>query len=451
MGFSRTIHRVALSATLALAPLSLVAESLTDALIGAYRHSHLLDQNRALLRAADEDVAQAVAGLRPVISFAMSATENTDIEELTAIAALNAQLLLFDNGATRLAIDAQKETVLATREALVGIEQNVLLAAVTAYLDVVSAVEFVNLRDNNVRLLTQELRAAQDRFEVGEVTRTDVALAEARLASARSSRAAAEGTLAIARESYRVAVGRYPGQLSPVPRAPRLPGSLKEAEGIAVRTHPSIRQAQRQVTVTEINIARAQAAMKFRITADADIRARRNNDPDASISLNFNQPIYSGGSLTSALRQSKARRDAQRAVLLDTTHNIRQQVGNAWANLSVSVAQLDATERQIRASEIAFRGVQEEAKLGSRTTLDVLDAEQELLDARANRIDAQTQQYLAVYQLLSAMGLLTVDHLGLGIQTYDPAAYYNAVKSAPIKQSRQGRQLDKLLERLSKN
>ncbi|MEL6524041.1 MAG: TolC family outer membrane protein, partial [Pseudomonadota bacterium] len=371
--------------------------------------------------------------------------------ELDASAQINANLLLFDNGDSRLAIDAQKETVLATREALVALEQDVLLNAVDAYLDVISAIEFVSLGDNNVRVLTQELRAAEDRFEVGEVTRTDVALAESRLAAARSSRAAAQGQLSVARESYRVAVGRYPGTLSPVPRAPKVPGSQKEAEAIAVKMHPSIRQAQRQVTVAELNIARAEAAMKFTVTAGAFVRTTRDDDPDAQISLNFNQPIYSGGALRSALRESKANRDAQRAALLSTTHNIRQAVGNAWSNLAVAVAQIDATERQVEAAEIAFRGFQEEAKLGSRTTLDVLDAEQDLLDARANRIDAQTQQYLAIYQLLSSMGLLTVEHLGLGIQTYDPSAYYNAVKSAPIKRSRQGRQLDRVLERLGKN
>jgi outer membrane protein len=428
------------------------AETLADALVAAYKHSHLLDQNRALLRATDENVAQAVAGLRPIISFIASSnyspTRAPGVDNLQSQLGIDASLLLYDNGATQLAVDVAKETVLSTREALVSLEQNILFGAVTAYLDVVSAAEFVQLRGNNVRLLTQELRAAQDRFEVGDVTRTDVALAEARFAAARSGEAAA---LAVARESYRAAIGRYPGQLAAVPQVPRIPRTLKEAEALAVRTHPDIRQAQRNVTIADLNIARAEAAMKFTVNASSQFRLDQDGNDTFSTGVQLTQPIYRGGALTSALRQAKANRDAQRAALLNTTHLVRQSVGNAWANVAVTQAQLTSTDRQIRASQIAFRGFQEEAKLGSRTTLEVLDAEQELLDARTNRVDAQSQQYVAIYSLLSAMGLLTAEHLGLGVQTYDPAAYYNAVKSAPVPSSKRGKQLDKVLKRLGQN
>jgi outer membrane protein len=431
------------------------AETLADALVAAYKHSHLLDQNRALLRATDENVAQAVAGLRPIISFIASSnyspTRAPGVDNLQSQLGIDASLLLYDNGATQLAVDVAKETVLSTREALVSLEQNILFGAVTAYLDVVSAAEFVQLRGNNVRLLTQELRAAQDRFEVGDVTRTDVALAEARFAAARSGEAAALGTLAVARESYRAAIGRYPGQLAAVPQVPRIPRTLKEAEALAVRTHPDIRQAQRNVTIADLNIARAEAAMKFTVNASSQFRLDQDGNDTFSTGVQLTQPIYRGGALTSALRQAKANRDAQRAALLNTTHLVRQSVGNAWANVAVTQAQLTSTDRQIRASQIAFRGFQEEAKLGSRTTLEVLDAEQELLDARTNRVDAQSQQYVAIYSLLSAMGLLTAEHLGLGVQTYDPAAYYNAVKSAPVPSSKRGKQLDKVLKRLGQN
>lgn len=460
----RRVARTTITATVlslvSLAPAS--AETLADALISAYRHSHLLDQNRAVLRAADEDVAQAVAALRPVLAFtgtvALSPTNSSLSNPLTTSLDLTASITIFDNGATRLGIEAAKESVLATREALVNVEQQVLLAAVQAYLDVLSANSFVALRQSNVRLITQELRAARDRFEVGEVTRTDVALAESRLAAARSQLAAEEGGLAVAREAYRVAVGRYPGRLSPLPRAPRVPASQREAEGVAVRTHPLIRQAQRQVSIAEINIKRAETAMKFTVTGRASVGVTHSSTPlgtgwddSASASVTLNQPIYSGGALASALRQSKAGRDQARHGLLDITHNIQQGVGNAWATLGIAQAQIQAADRQIRAAQIAFDGTREEASLGARTTLDVLDAEQELLDARASRIDAEAQAYVAIYSLLSAMGLLTVDHLQLGIQTYDPATYYDAVKNAPAQRSRQGKQLDSLLERLGRD
>ncbi|MBT0959169.1 TolC family outer membrane protein [Alphaproteobacteria bacterium KMM 3653] len=435
--------------TLSTAP-GVSAETLTDALIGAYKHSHILDQQRALLRAADEDVAVAISALRPVVayvnSYSVSAANNY---ELSASYSLTFDLLLYDNGATKLAADATKEGVLALREALVDAEQSILLAAVAAYMDVISATETVQLRASNVRLINQELQAARDRFEVGEITRTDVALAESALASARSSQAAAQGTLDVAREAYRAAVGRYPKALSAISSLPQTAESMEVAQGVAVRTHPSIRQAQREVTVAELNIARAEAAMKLSITGSAGVTFDEELQNNSSVSLSLRQPIYQGGALSAQLRKAKAQRDAARAALLSTTHTVQQAVGNAWSNLRVTNAQLSATDRQISAATVAFRGVQEEARLGSRTTLDVLNAEQDLLDARVARVEAQSGRNTAVYQLLSSMGLLTVEHLGLGIQTYDPSAYYNAVKDAPAKYSKQGKQLDSVLRRLN--
>ncbi|QDC11659.1 TolC family outer membrane protein [Oceanicola sp. D3] len=435
----------------ALAPLTARAETLTDALITAYRHSHILDQQRALLRAADEDVAIALADLRPIIAFSAGATASAQTNyELGATVSLSASMTLYDNGATRLGVEVQKEVVLATREALVNYEQQVLLAAVQAYMDVTSAAESLALAQSNVRLTNQQLRAARDRFEVGEVTRTEVAQAEAQLAAARSSEAAAQGQLEVARESYRVAVGSYPKALAPPPSPPKLPASVEAAQAVAVRTHPLIRQAQHTVSASELGIKQAQAAMKFTIDGSAALSFDDEGNDRSSFGLQLNQPIYAGGKLSAQLRTARNQTEANRAALLSTTHNVQQLVGNAWANLRVAVAQLQATDQQIRAATVAFRGVQEEQNLGAATTLDVLDAQQDLLDARSARIDAQAQQYVALYSLLSAMGLLTVEHLGLGIQTYDPAAYYNAVKAAPTQRSKQGQQLDRVLERLQR-
>ncbi|MCO6383001.1 TolC family outer membrane protein [Oceanicola sp. 502str15] len=455
MGYVQHLRKgltgVALAGTLAFAPLAAGAETLTDALITAYRHSHILDQQRALLRAADEDVAIALADLRPIIAFSAGASASaTSNYELGATVTLSASMTLFDNGATRLGVEVQKEAVLATREALVNYEQQVLLAAVQAYMDVTSASESLALARSNVRLTNQQLRAARDRFEVGEVTRTEVAQAEAQLAAARSSEAAAQGSLEIARESYRVAVGSYPNGLAPPPAPPKLPASVDAAQAVAVRTHPLIRQAQHTVAATELGIKQAQAAMKFTVDTSANLSFDDQGNDRSSFGLTMNQPIYAGGKLSATLRKARNQHEANRAALLSTTHNVQQLVGNAWANLRVAVAQLQATDQQIRAATVAFRGVQEEQNLGAATTLDVLDAQQDLLDAQSARIDAQSQQYVALYSLLSAMGLLTVEHLGLGIQTYDPAAYYNAVKSAPVQRSKQGRQLDKVLERLQR-
>ncbi len=468
----RRVSAVAAAAVLALAPGAGQTESLTDALILAYQHSQLLEQNRALLRATDEDVATAIAALRPTISFVASSnfsvthssspTAAAFAQNLSTSAQLTYEITIFDFGRNRLAVEAAKETVLATRAALVDIEQQVLYSAVQAYLNVLSAFETVSVRQNNVRVITEELRAARDRFEVGEVTRTDVSIAEARLAGARAQLASAQGDLMIAREAYKAAVGRYPGTLFRPPSPPMTVNTEAAAKAVAERGHPRIVQAQHQVTTAELNVGRAEAAMKPRLSGSLSTGVssadRLDTFGSASSSLtlgggvSLTAPIYQGGALSASLRRAIAQRDSARAGLLQTTIQVSQNVGNAWAQLAVAQASLQSSVQQVRAAQLAYDGVREEARLGARTTLDVLDAEQELLDAKVSAITAETSRYIAVYGVLSAMGLLTVEHLGLGIPTYDPAAYYNTVKDAPVRYvSPQGEKLDRVLERLFKD
>jgi outer membrane protein len=457
----KTARTLVLTASLIVgAVLPVRAETLADALIAAYRNSNLLEQNQAILRAADEDVAQAVASLRPVVAFIadgqygysqtlLDSGISVSNDGLFGNYSVTAQMTLFDFGRTQLAIEAAKEIVLATREALIAIEQQVLLAAVSAFVDVRLQQEIVSLRENNVRVITEQLRAAQDRFDVGEVTRTDVAQAEARLAEARANLVVAQGDLAIARENYRAATGNYPGVLSAPPAPPRTAATLDAARSVALRTHPLIRQAQREVQAAELNVARARANMKPTIAAQAQLSVDHDNLQENGVGINFNQTIYSGGALSSALRQAMANRDASFAGLKQRGVEVAEAVGIVWSNLDVADASIAATEQQISAAQIAFDGVREEASLGARTTLDVLDAEQDLLDARASRLSAVAQRYIGIYQLLASMGLLTVDHLALGIPTYDPAAYYNAVRRAPT--SIQGKKLDRILRSVGSN
>lgn len=431
------------------------AETLTDALISAYNSSGLLEQNRALLRAADEDVAGAVAQLRPVIGYLAQVNWSDPVaptaDNVSASLALSAEMLLYDFGASQLGVDAAKETVLATREALVGVEQQVLLRAVAAYMSVRREAAFVTLRENNVRLITEQLRAASDRFEVGEVTRTDVSIVEARLAAARSGLAAAQGALARSREEYLAAVGRAPGALQPPPAPPTTAASLDGAKSVAQDRHPDIRRAQREVTVAELGVRRAAAAYRPRLTGSARIGVNDDGDTNKSLGISLSGPIYQGGAIPSAVRKAQARKDASRAGLLVTSRAVAQNVANAWADLNVASAVLVASDEQVRAARLALRGAQEELEVGARTTLDVLDREQELLQAETDRIDAETNRYVAIFQLLSRMGLLTVDHLRLGIPTYDPAAYYNAVSNAPSgRVSPQGEKLDSLLKAIGR-
>lgn len=446
-------------------PIAAKAESLAQTLVSAYEHSGLLDQNRALLRAADEDVAQIVAGLRPIINWSaditrtfgrsrsgpiVGTTGSTDIN-----VGLSLDLLLFDFGQTQFQKNAAKETVLATRENLRSVEQQVLLRAVTAFLNVQRNQQFVSLRENNLRLLRQELRAARDRFEVGEVTRTDVAQAEARVAEAQGQLAAAQGDLVQAVEEFRAAVGRRPGALQSPGALPNISSDVEASKAIAARNHPDVLQAQRQVSAAEFTIQAADAAMKPRLSLTGRLAAGEeigDNDytRSGSVGLSVTGPIYQGGLLSSAKRQAMAQRDASRGNLHEVRHRILQEVGNAYAILQSARAVQRASREQVRAAQVAFRGVREEATLGARTTLDVLDAEQELLDARTNLISSDVDVIIAAYQVLSSIGQLTAKDLKLNVQAYDPEAYFDLVKDAPVPISPQGQKLERVLKSLGR-
>ena len=452
----------------AAAPSAARADTLADALVGAYKTSGLLDQNRALLRAADEDVAAAAATLKPVLRWSTTLTQNygrvrtasspasINNDDLTAAINLIGELVLYDFGARKFRVEAAKETVLSTRAALLDIEQQVLLRAVAAYMGVIEASEFVALRENNTRLLTQEQRAAQDRFDVGEVTRTDVALAEAQLAQARSGLAAARGELTSAIEEYRNIVGRAPGNLRQPPSLPNIAESVDAAKALAVRVHPQLLSAQHQVAAADLIVAATEADMKPTISLNGRLSLSDNLSGDSynrggTIGLEAGQTIYQGGALSATARRAKARADAQRGNLHVVRNNVQQNVGNAYATLNTVRAQLAASDRQIRSAQIAFQGIREEARLGARTTLDVLDAEQALLDARSLQVSARAALYVAAYQILASTGRLTARDLGLPVQIYDPAEYYNLVKDSPAKLSKQGKQLDRVLRALQKD
>jgi len=466
----KRLRSVILVAGLAIpvaAPQALMAESLADALVSAYNHSGLLDQNRALLRAADEDVAATVAALRPIINWSADITRSfsrasavpgpgsTSSGVTNANAGITAELLLYDFGRTQLQTSVAKEAVLATRQTLIGIEQEVLFRAVQAYMNVQRNTRFVALRQSNVRVIDQSLRAARDRFEVGEVTRTDVAQAEARLSSARSGLATAQGDLEQAIEEYIAAVGHKPSHLLQPPRLPEISRSVESAKAVAVRHHPDILKVQHDVAAADLTILAAEAAMKPRVTLNGSLGVREqlggsSFSRQGSIGVQATGPIYQGGGLSAAKRRAMALRDAQRGLLHVVTHAVRQNVGNAYAILRAARAVATSSNDEVRAARVAFNGVREEAKLGARTTLDVLNAEQELLNAQANQISAQADVYIAAYAVLSSMGQLTARDLNLAVQTYDPTAYYNLVKTAPVPSSKQGQKLDRVLRALGK-
>lgn len=458
---------LAVSVSLAAMPAAVQAESLADALANAYNTSGLIDQNRALLRAADEDVAIAVSRLRPIIEWTSSFTGATvetrgnttggnlvGSEMYNANLEITASMMIYDFGRSQLGIKAAKETVLATRQGLISIEQQVLMRAVEAYLNMISATEVVSLRNNNLSLLREELRAAQDRFDVGEVTRTDVALAQARVAAAESGLAEAEGNRTQALEEYRAVTGQAPGSLSSPSVLPNLP-TVDAAKQVALRNHPELRRAQYAVAAAETNIDIAESATRPTISlfGGASVEEQVNGSDYSTqgrLGVQASGPIYQGGMLNAQRRKVIAQRDAQLGNLHVVKSQVVQNVGNAYAVLRAARASREAGREQVRAATVAFEGVREEARLGSRTTLDVLDAEQELLDARAGLIDAETFVDIASYSVLSAMGQLTAKDLSLNVRTYNPAIYYNLAKDAPVRISPQGQKLDKVLRAIGK-
>ena len=439
------------------------ADTLRQALTKAYNNSGLLEQNRAVLRAADEDVAQAVATLRPVFNWSAGITnsfgktlarETLELENTNSTSRsvkVLAEMVLYDGGAAKYAIKAKKETVLATRQSLILVEQEVLLDAVEAYMDVRRETETVALRQNNLRVIEEELRAAQDRFDVGEVTKTDVALAEARLASSLAQLEAAKGALQQAKARYKRDVGSDVKTIPEPLSLPQLPKSLAAAQSAARLGHPGIRQLQHLIKAYDLNIALQQAASQANATIEGSYGITSTDNSKASqpgsVSLFIRGPIYSGGNIPSKIRKAYADKDEQVAKLHVKTRQIEEGIASSYALLDMALASRKATEEQIRASQVAFDGTKEEAKLGARTTLDVLNAEQDLLDAKANLISALADEQVAAYSLLAQMGQLTVDHLNLPVQKYDPAAYYNHVKNAPAA-SDQGKALDRVLKAL---
>jgi len=447
-------------------PQFLNADTLREAMVKAYNSSGLLEQNRALLRAADEDVAVATSAMRGVLDWTSNITrrktqalrygssQKIDTVANTATVGLTASITLYDGGRNKYALEAAKEAVLSTRQTLVGVEQQVLLSTVSTYMEVLRTRKTVTLRQNNLRVIKEELRAARDRFEVGEVTKTDVALAEARLAASVSALAVAEGERAQAEERYKQTVGSSPKGLTAPGSLPKLPSSAAASKKSAVQNHPDIIAVQHDIKQAEYNMKRAEGAYHPTVSLSSSLNYTDEEADDferfGSVKLSAQGPIYTGGQLPALLRQATAGRDVKRSLLHLTRLRLEQEAGSAFALLQMAKSGREASEEQIRASRVAFEGVREEAKVGARTTLDVLNAEQELLDAQAGLISAEADEQVAAYTLLARMGKLTVEDLNLPVQKYDPLEYYNLVKGAPTALSKRGKQLDKVLRAISK-
>ncbi len=433
------------------------ATTLQEALALAYQTNPSLAAARAGLKAQDEAVAQAVAGYRPSLSASATLSSTAPItaldEETDSFrASLNSSLMVFDGGQTNDAVRSAENIVLAAQANLRSTEQSFLLQAAIAYLDVRRDQQFLSLSINNVELIEQQVEATRDRFDVGAVTSTDVALARARLAAAQTSMAANSGGLALSKEIYRAIIGAEPTNPQSPPRLPALPTSLAEAESIAIREHPAVIAARYNERAAEFDLARARKVRMPTVALSGSIDYSNTSIPgtestSATIALGGSMPIYQGGALSSAIRSAVQILETRKATTQDTIRSVRQATASAWANIRVARASITAAQLQIEANDVAFRGIEEELRLGARTTLDLLDAEQELLTAKSNLASAYRDEYVAVLNLMAAMGLLTVENLSLGIPSYDPNVNFNAVKTAPISTFEGANVLDAISDR----
>ena len=440
------------------------AETLPDALVAAYRNSKLLESSRALLRSRDESVALAVAASRPTLTAntglsgtvrrGPSAGKGTRATSHSLLANLQlaTELLIFDGGDSKLAVAAEKEGVMAMRQSLVETEQQVLLAAANAYHGVLEQQELVTLEQNGLRLIETQLTAARRRFEFGAVTRTDVSLVEAGVAAAKSRVYLQQGQLEIARQNYLLATGKLPGDLEATPPLPELPASLDEAQRIAAQHHPAIMKGKHNVAAARLNVRRAEQIPIPRVYFGGTLGTNRNltnisqTTDSLTLSVSARMPLYQGGTLGALTRQAIANAEKASLDLQYQAQVVAQRVAIAWARLEIATASISARHQQVLSAELAHQGVTQEARLGERTTLDQLDAEQKMLEARTNLVAAINSRDMAAYAVLEAAGLMTVKHLGLGIPVYNPEENFNKVQHAPALASRR-RFIDLMMER----
>ena len=421
------------------------AETIDGALIKAYLSNPDINQQRAAVRASDENIPKANAGYLPTASGeADVGLQGADIGGLpVAIGTrprgygLTVTQNLWNGNRTSNGVRQAESNVFGARELLRNTEQNVLLAASTHYMDVLRDTAILSLNQNNVDVLREQLRQTKDRFSVGEVTRTDVAQAEAGLAGSQATALTSQSQLQSSLANYRQSVGVEPKSLAPVqPIAKPLPKSLQSALSVAIIEHPSIVALLHGVDAAQLNVKINEGALypTVGLTGSVSQRFDAQNTPNynalvGSVVGQITIPLYEGGAVYAATRQAKEQL-GQAELQADLQRSqVRAAVVSAWGAHNNSQGIVRAAKAQVDAAEIALAGVREEAKVGQRTTLDVLNAQQTLLNARVQLVTAQHDQVVNSYSLLSAIGRLSAATLGLHVAQYDPRTHFDQVKN----------------------
>jgi outer membrane protein len=426
------------------------AESLPEALAKAYQTNPQLNAERARQRATDESVPLALAGYRPQIiaslSAGLQAVRNLLPDNTFQSASLKPWTIgvtvtqtLFNGFKTANSVRVAELQVQSGREALRNVGQGVLLDAVTAYTNVLANQSLVEAQRANVAFLRETLGITQKRLNAGDVTPTDTAQAEARLSRGLADLNAAEVNLAISQATYAQVIGSPPAQLRAAETVDRyLPRSRDDATGLAFKEHPAVMAAGFDVDVASTSIRVAESSLMPTITLQGSVSRSRDADPSlstfatdqASVVGTLTQPIYDGGTAAAQTRQAKEVAAQSRQVLEQVRNQARTAAVGAWvANEGAKIA-VAASESEVRAATVALAGVQKEAAGGQRTTVDVLNSQQDLISAKARLIGAQRDRVIASYTLLSAIGRLDVKTLALNTPDYLPEVHYHQVRDA---------------------
>jgi outer membrane protein len=456
----RTSASLALTgAASAFAITAATADTLEWALVQAYQNNPSLNAQRAALRAMDENVPQALSGYRPKLAITANGGENfTTVQSssFTSTGAVNnisnvntpftsrgvgatATQTLYNGLQTSNRVRQAESQVYGARETLRVTEQQVLLDAATAYMNLLRDGAILELNRRNVEVLTEQLKQTRDRASVGEVTRTDVAQAESRLAAGRSSLLGAQSNYVTSEANYRRVIGVAPGRLARgTPVDHFSPRTIAAAIVAGEQQSPSVLAAMYGVDIAELTVKINEGSLYPNLTLNGSVAQNwfatynTNRQFLASIAGTLTVPIYQGGAEYSAIRQSKETLGQQRLNLDVTRDQARATVVQSWGQLDAARAQIQATTAQVNAAAIALNGVRDQARAGERTTLDVLNAQQELVNARVALVTAEHDRVVASYTLLAAVGELSLQHLNLNVSIYDPQVHYQQVRDAWI-------------------
>jgi TolC family type I secretion outer membrane protein len=427
------------------------AQTIDDALATAYRTNPSLAAERARLRALDEGVPRALSGWRPTVTLTgstgkardtnrqddtMPPHRTTTVDRLRSPdnATLTLTQPLYRGGRTLADTSRAEHLVQRGRAVLQGAEQTVLLDAATAYANLLRDQATLDLNINNEQVLTRQLQAARDRFQVGEITRTDVSQAEARLERARADRIQAEGNLTSSRSTYERVIGEVPPpRLASARLPPNLPRSENEARE-ATANHPDVVASsfQERAAKDDVDLVTGEKLptvnLNGNLIRDTEASTRGFQRDTASVTVSVSVPLYQAGQTDARVREAKQVAGQRRLELDDQKRRTQESARRNWEALNTARARIQAFAAQIRAAEIALDGVEQEARVGLRTVLDVLDAEQELFNAKVNLVGAQRDEIVGSYQLSSSVGRLSAAELGLPVEVYDPTRYYNETR-----------------------